>query len=204
MVNRTGSVVMSKSICIINGHPDGAPERFVAALCEVYAKGAVAGGHEVSRLNIADLPIDFLSSEAEFASAPSAAIIEVQDAILAADHLVLAYPLWLGTIPARLKAFLEQVGRAGFLLDTGGDSNNWPVRRMRGKSVRLIVTMGMPGFAYRLLFGAHSLKGLEAGIFRMAGFSPVRHTILGGVGACGRDGRQAMLGRVERLGLQAR
>ncbi|WP_304069773.1 NAD(P)H-dependent oxidoreductase [Maricaulis maris] len=195
---------MAKSICIINGHPDGEPERFVAALCEAYAHGAVAGGHAVSRIDIAGLPIDFLSSEAEFAVAPGAEIVAAQEAILAADHLVLAYPLWLGTIPARLKAFLEQIGRAGFLLDTGGDSHKWPVRRMRGKSVRIIVTMGMPGFAYRLLFGAHSLKGLEAGIFRMSGFSPVRHTIFGGVGACGPDGRQAMLDRVERLGRQAR
>lgn len=195
---------MAKSICIINGHPDGAPERFAAALCEAYTGGAVAGGHDVSHIEIAGLPIDVLSSEAEFATAPAAEIIAAQEAILAADHIALVYPLWLGTIPARLKAFLEQVARAGFLLDTGGDSHKWPVRRMRGRSVRIIVTMGMPGFAYRLLFGAHSLKGLEAGIFRMSGFSPVRHTILGGVGACGPDGRQTMLCRVERLGRQAR
>jgi len=195
---------MAKSVCIINGHPDGAPERFVAALSEAYAQGAVAAGHDVSRIDIAGLPIEMLSSEAEFATPPAAAIIAAQAAILAADHLVLAYPLWLGTIPARLKAFLEQIGRAGFLLDTGGDSSKWPVRRLRGKSVRIIVTMGMPGFAYRLLFGAHSLKGLEAGIFRMSGFSPVRHTILGGIGACGPAGRQAMLDRVGRMGRQAR
>ncbi|WP_291844379.1 NAD(P)H-dependent oxidoreductase [Maricaulis sp.] len=195
---------MAKSICIINGHPDGAPERFVAALSEAYRRGACSAGHDVSRIDIAAVPIAFLSGEAEFASAPEGEIAAAQEKIRAADHLVLVYPLWLGTVPARLKAFLEQVSRGGFFLDTGGDSSKWPARRMRGKSVRIIVTMGMPGFAYRLLFGAHSLKGLEAGIFRMSGFKPVHHTILGGVGACGPETRQAMLDRVEKLGRQAR
>ena len=76
---------MAKSICIINGHPDGAPERFVAALCEAYAHGADAGGHEVSRIDIAGLPIDFLATEAEFATAPVAEII----AAVSYTHLTL-------------------------------------------------------------------------------------------------------------------
>jgi putative NADPH-quinone reductase len=31
------------------------------------------------------------------------------DAMLAADHLVIIFPLWLGTLPAILKGFLERV-----------------------------------------------------------------------------------------------
>lgn len=191
---------MSRSICILNGHPDASAEHFVPALADAYARGAREAGHAVSRIDIGPLCIDFLHSQAEFDSPPDAAIAAEREKIAAADHLVLIYPLWMGLMPAKTKAFLEQVGRGGFFVDTGGDSNKWPVQGMKGKSVRTIVTMGMPGFAYRLFFGAHSLKGLEKGVFGISGFKPVRHTILGGVGAAGVPGRARMLYRIEQMG----
>ncbi|WP_348630216.1 NAD(P)H-dependent oxidoreductase, partial [Mesorhizobium sp. M7A.F.Ca.US.002.01.1.1] len=41
---------------------------------------------------------------------------ELKDAVEAvvwADHILFVFPLWLGTMPAMLKAFLEQVMRPG-------------------------------------------------------------------------------------------
>ncbi|MFP3873651.1 MAG: NAD(P)H-dependent oxidoreductase [Thiohalophilus sp.] len=38
----------------------------------------------------------------------SAAIVECQQQVRRADHLVIIYPLWLGGMPARLKGFFEQ------------------------------------------------------------------------------------------------
>jgi len=191
---------MTRSICIINGHPDASDEHFVPALADAYERGAREAGYAVSRIDIGQLPVDFLHSQAEFDAAPDAAIIAEREKIAAADHVVLIYPLWLGMLPARTKAFLEQAGRGNFFLDTAGDSGKWPVQKMKGKSARIIVTMGMPGPAYRLVFGAHSLKGLEKGLFSISGFKPVRHTVLGGVQAAGLQGRAKMLYRVEKLG----
>jgi len=195
---------MSKTVCIINGHPDPAKGHFVAALADAYAHGAGEGEHTVSRIDIARLPIEFLRNAAEFARPPGEAIIAERAKIAAADHVVLIYPLWLGSMPAIGKAFLEQISRDGFMADSSGDAKQFPVRRMTGKSVRLIVTMGMPGLAYRLVFGAHSLQAVKQGIFRMVGFKPVRHTILGMVEAVGAKGRAKMIARVEALGRQAR
>ena len=81
---------------------------------------------------------------------------------------------------------------------TGGAG--WPAQKMKGKSARIIVTMGMPGFAYGTMFGGHSVKALEKGILRISGFRPVRRTILGGVEAAGVPGRAKMLHKVEALG----
>ena len=39
---------------------------------------------------------------------------KAQRAIASAEHIVIFFPLWLGTMPALLKAFLEQVLRPGF------------------------------------------------------------------------------------------
>ena len=190
-------------ICLINAHPDPSPERFCHALAQAYQGAAENAGHAVSRFNAGQLEIPFLDSAAAFAQAPPAALTPVREALAGADHLVLIYPLWLGSLPAKAKALLEQVARGGFLLDTGGDSSKWPAQKMKGKSARVIVTMGMPGFAYRLFYGSHSLKGLEAGVLKISGFKPVRDTVLGGV-ETGPERRAKMLETVARLGSAGR
>jgi len=191
---------MKRSICIINGHPDASPEHFVPALADAYERGAREAGFEVSRIDIGSLPIDFLHNQSEFDTPPDMQIVGERGKLAAADHLVLVFPLWLGCMPARLKAFLEQLARNEFLLATTNDGAGWPAQKMKGKSARIIVTMGMPGFAYGTMFGGHSVKALEKGVLRISGFKPVRRTILGGVEAAGVPGRAKMLHKVEALG----
>lgn len=190
-------------ILVINGHPDPSPKRFAAALASAYAKSARATGHEVEEISVGAVDVGFLSNTREFATPAPADIGAAQQKIAAAEHVVLIYPLWLGTMPARLKAFLEQTARANFLLAPAPKPNAWPRKMMAGRSARVIVTMGMPGFVYRLFFGAHSLKALEGCILRMSGFRPVRSTVLGAVEASAKR-RQQMLQTVARLGSQAR
>ncbi len=189
-------------ICLINAHPDPAPERFCFALADAYQAAAAQAGHTVSRFNAGDLEIPLLDSATAFEQDPPVALSPVRDALSDADHFVLIYPLWLGSLPAKAKALLEQIARGGFLLDTGGDSSKWPAQKMAGKSARVIVTMGMPSFAYRLFYGSHSLKGLEAGVLKISGFKPVRDTVLGGV-EMGAEARAKMLEKVAELGAKA-
>lgn len=186
-------------ILVINGHPDPSPGRFAAALADAYARGAEAAGHTVSRLAVGEVPAAFMTTLEEFGTAPEEeAMVKAQALVREAGHVVIIYPLWLGTMPARLKAFFEQLARGGFFLSFS-DEGGWPGKNMRGKSARVVVTMGMPAFAYRLFFGAHSLKALESGILGIAGFRPVRDTIFGGVES-GPEARARMLRKVEALG----
>ena len=190
-------------ICLINGHPDPDPQRFCHAVADAYEAGAQNAGHDVSRVELGELDIPILTRASDFAEPAGETIQGVQAKITACDHMVLVYPLWLGTLPAKLKVLFEQVARAGFLLEEAGDNSKWPTQKMAGKSARIIVTMGMPGFAYRLFFGAHSVKGLEAGILRMSGFKPVRNSIFGGVGL-GLQRRERLLGVARALGERGR
>ncbi len=189
-------------ICLINGHPDPSPERFAHALCEAYAEGAEAVGHIVSRVEAGALDLGFLTNQAEFEAPAPQAVAHVQASIAGAEHVVFVYPLWLGTMPAKMKAFLEHVGRGNFFLETGAPGE-WPARKMTGKSARVIVTMGMPGFAYRLFFGSHSLKALQGGVLKLSGFKPVRDTVLGLVES-GPERRAKMLADVRALGANAK
>lgn len=169
---------MTKAILIINGHPDASSARLCAALTAAYERGAQGAGHVVRRLDIGLIDIPLMASRDEYESTDLAPQIALAQRDVAwADHVVIIFPLWLGTMPAKLKALLEQVLRKDFAFGPKGFGE----ARLKGKSARVVVTMGMPAIIYRLVFAAHGVLGLEQGILKMVGFSPVRHNLLGDV-----------------------
>ena len=195
---------MPRRVVIIQGHPDPDPNRFCRALAAAYAEGAKEAGHEIRRIEVAELDFPILRTEEDFQSgtAPEA-IRAAQEAIGWAEHLLLVYPLWLGSMPALLKAFLEQVFRPGFA--TAGDAagGTWQ-KLLVGKSARIVVTMGMPAFVYRWYFRAHSLKSLERNILGFCGIGPIREILIGMVEAKSDAKRRADLQKMRELGRRAR
>jgi putative NADPH-quinone reductase len=192
---------MGKRILIINGHPDPRPERLCAGLAEAYAKGALEAGHEVRRIDVGALDFPLIRDAAAFIEVePPPVIARVQEDVRWADHLFLVHPLWLGSAPALLKGFFEQVFRYGFAIQPGGKGMSG---LLRPRSVRTVVTMGMPAFAYSLIFGAFGVRGFERGVLQLSGMNPVRHTFLGHVD--GTSGRRARwLEQMHRLGRSGR
>lgn len=188
-----------RTILILNGHPDAASKGLCHALAEAYAEGARTAGLIVERLDVAALQFGFVSSQAEFEKGtPPPDIAAAQQQIRHADHLVVIYPMWLGDMPAVLKAFLEHTLRPGFAFTYR--PSGFPIKHLGGRSARIIVTMGMPAFVYRWFFRAHGLKNLKRNILRFVGFSPVRATLLGSVGTCGKEEIQRRLAEIRDLG----
>jgi putative NADPH-quinone reductase len=192
---------MPRHIAIIQGHPDPNESHFCHALAEAYDQGAKAGGHEVELIKIAQLDFPLLRTKADFEGGQVPATLqEAQDAIGRSDHLVLLYPLWLGTMPALLKGFLEQVLRPGFAFDMGSLANGGWTCRLKGKSARIVVTMGMPALVYRWFFGAHSLKNLERSILGFCGIKPIRESLFGMVETASPEKHQKWLAKMKELG----
>jgi len=192
-----GRTNMATSILIIQAHPDTSPH-LCHALADAYQAGAEGAGHTVRRIDVTRLNFGFLRSRAEWETGqPADDIQQAQEDIRWATHLVFVYPLWLGSMPALLKAFLEQVARPPLIsLDGKGPG-------LRGKSARIIVTMGMPAALYRWYFGAHSVKSFKRNILGFVGVKPIRETLLGLVEAGGAKRKQAWLKRMEVLGRAA-
>ena len=187
----------SKTILLINGHPDPRPERLCAGLAKAYAASATAAGHVVHRIDVGALEFPLIRSQDDFLREAPLAIADIQRILRAADHLVIIHPLWLGRAPAKLKAFLEQVFRYGVALSPPGE----PMRRLlRGKSARVVVTMGMPASVFRWVFGAAGLRSLALGLLWLSGMRPVRHWIVGGVEGRPATERQRWLAQMERMG----
>ncbi|GMV48471.1 MAG: NAD(P)H-dependent oxidoreductase [Nitrospira sp.] len=191
---------MGRRITIIQGHPDTQARHFGHALADEYAKGCEDGGHQVKRIEVAQGEFPLLRTKEEFEKGnPPPMILEAQRAIEWADHLVILYPLWLGSMPALLKAFFEQVFRPGFAFEYG-ERGRLPVKRLTGRSARIVVTMGMPAFVYRWFFLAHSLKSLERNILQFAGISPVKVTLIGNVEGMSEQQRAGWLDELRGLG----
>lgn len=187
-------------IVLIDGHPDADSKHFVHALADAYARGAERH-HECRRLDLAKLEFPVLRSPTEWTKGkPVRDIADAQAAIDWSEHLVIVFPLWMGTMPALLKAFVEQVARPGFAIDEGG---RFPRGLLKGRSAHIVVTMGMPALAYRWFYRAHGVKALERNILRFAGFAPVTTTIIGAVDSS-EDRRRAWLASMEKAGMDGR
>ena len=191
---------MQRRIVILQGHPDSTTTHFGHVLANAYAEAATAEGHEVRTVEIARLDFSLLKTRAEWEGEITPGLRDAQAAIGWADHLVLIFPLWLGTMPALVKAFLEQVLRPGFALDTA--NGRW-MKKLKGKSARVIVTMGMPAILYRVFFLSHGVRGLERNILKFCGVSPVRETFIGLVEGS-ENGRRRALAKMRVLGGEGR
>ena len=186
-------------VAIIQGHPDPAGGHLCHALADAYAEGAAAAGHSVARIEIATLDFPLLRTQAEFEhGALPESLAPARDAILAARHIVIVFPLWLGTMPAVVKAFLEQVMRPGVAF--AYQKSGLPKKLLAGRSARLVVTMGMPALAYRWYFFAHGLRGLERNILGFVGIKPIRESLFGMVHAASEAKRRKWLEQMRALG----
>jgi putative NADPH-quinone reductase len=195
---------MSRRILIIDGHPDSRMGRYVHALSKAYFDGAQKGGHEVRSIIVSELDFPLLRSSGDFQSGePPAAIRQCQESLKWAEHVVILFPLWLGSMPALLKGFLEQTLRPGFAFEES-TGHGLPRRLLGGRSVRIIVTMGMPALFYRWYFRAHSLKSLQRNILRFCGFRPVNASVVGMVESMSQAQRGEWLAKVQDLGVHGK
>ncbi len=195
---------MAKRITIIQGNPDAQTRHFGHALADEYAKGAEDGGHEVRRIEIATLDFPLLRTKEEFEKgAVPDSIRRAQEAISWANHLVIFYPLWLGTTPALLQGFFEQVFRYGFAA-VKSEAGLMPKKLLKGRSARIVVTMGMPAFFYKWFFRAHSLKSLERNILGFSGIGPIKASLIGMVDGMSDKQRAGWLDTMRALGEQGK
>lgn len=194
---------MAGNILILDGHPDPSDERFVHALAAAYRDGALSGGHQVETIRVADLTFPLLRSQSEYErDEPVETVRRCQHLLTWATHVVILYPLWLGSMPALLKALLEQTLRPGFAFSTL-KLGRWPVKFLSGKSARIVVATGMPGALYRWYYRAHSLRSLQRNVLEFIGFRRVRATIIGSAATMTDAEREQWLDSMRELGRAA-
>jgi len=90
------------------------------------------------------------------------------------------YPIWWGTYPALLKAFIDRVFLPGFAFKYKPDSMFWD-KLLKGKTARLIVTMDAPKWYYALVYRSAGHIALKKATLEFCGVKPVTTSTFGSV-----------------------
>lgn len=194
---------MKRRILIIQGHPDHRAPHLAHALADAYASGAQLEGHEVRQVCVAQLDLNLLRSQEEWERKPVPSVLNsVQQELRWAQHLVFFFPLWMGEMPAMLKGFLEQVARPDFVRVPAPGGRSSP--GLKGRSARLVVTMGMPALLYSSFYGGHGLRSMRRNVLGFMGISPVRQTLIGRVETISPQRFETLVHQMQLLGRSAR
>ncbi len=188
-------------IAIVVGNPKR--DSYCEALGKAYLRGAESGGHEAKLFLLADMTFDAILREGYRREQPlEPDLVAAREALRASEHMVFVFPLWCGDMPAIMKGFIERIMQPDLLVvQASHGSARWKI--FKGKSARIVMTMGMPGWFYRWYYGAHALKLLKRNILHFAGVKPVRSTVYGMIEAVGDETRRQWMREVEALGHQA-
>jgi len=166
-----------KKILIINGHPN--KESFNFGLAEAYKKGAMQSDAEIKEIIIRDLQFNpNLTFGYQKISVLEPDLIEAQEKIKRADHLVWIHPVWWGGLPAITKGFIDRVFLPGFGFKYK-DNSVWWDKLLKGKTAHIITTLDTPSFYYWFGFGRPSVNQLKKSTLEFCGIKPVKVTYVG-------------------------
>ena len=184
-------------VLIVIGHPRR--DSLSHALAEAYAQGARRAGVELRQLELAGLAFDPHVRTRHFADQlVEDDLCRAQGLIAWADHLVLVYPTWWGTMPALLKGFLDRTLAPGFAFAETANPGYVPL--LTGKTAELLTTMDTPGWVWRWLYGAPGDRAMGRAILGFCGIEVAHIARFGPVRGSSLGQRQAWLAAAEARG----
>lgn len=192
--------IMTKKIVVLLGNTD--TETFSGAMADHYQAGAEDAGHEVVRVNIGEMKFDPILHKGYKEIQPlEPDLIQLQEAIKWADHVVIVYPNWWCTMPAILKGLFDRIWIPGFAFNFDKKTKR-VIQRLKGKSARVIIVAGSHSpFKTWWLFGDYTNE-IQYGILGFSGMT----TAVSAFGPCERIDdaqREKWLKEVEALGKRA-
>ena len=205
------------NVLIVYAHPE--PDSYNGALLAAARETLRAAGHQ---LTVSDLyaqgfnpvagpgdvtermnPERFNLGMEQLGAAKSGAFTaEVQaelDKLLAADLLILQYPMWWFSMPAIMKGWIDRVFACGVAYEHG---RTWGNGVFKGRRAMLCMTVSAPRDAFlpdgkqgdmeRVLWPVH------AGVLALCGYSVMPPFIAHGIPFCGEEVMAAELDRYRR------
>ena len=186
---------------LIDGHPDA--NRLSAHLLDLYQQ-ALPDGTGVTRLAIRDMDFNADLSRG-YADLPELEpdLAAALAAIEGCDHLVLAFPLWWGAEPARVKGFWDRILLPRRAFRYHQNDPFWD-RLLKGRSADLLVTMDTPPFYLRLVYFDPLGWRYKRQVLGFVGFRPIRLAYFGAVRRGGAEKNlEKWRGRIRKLAASA-
>ena len=189
------------NVLVVTGHPRA--RSLCAALAQAYAQGARDAGCAVRELSLATLRFDPDVHTASPGDQPLEPDLQAALAALEwAGHVVIVYPAWWGTAPARLKGLLDRIllpGRA-FCMSPDGR----PLGLLGGRTAHLLTTLDTPGWVYRFVQRAGGHQALRRSTLGVCGIRVTRIVSFAPVHCADAAQCAAWLRRARELGRSLR
>ena len=166
-------------ILILNAHPSS--ESLCSSIAQTYFDEALQQGHSVSQLNLHSLQFDLNLHEGYQKIQPLEPDLEMAWKLIQdAQHIVLIYPTWWGTMPALLKGFFDRVFLPGKAFKYRKDSPWWD-KLLAGKTAHVITTMDTPPWYFRIIYRNAGVTTIRKNILEFCGIKVRKITLLGPV-----------------------
>jgi len=189
---------MKKNILLILGHPS--ENSFCNALLNAYQKGAESAGANCKVLYISRLKFDVNLAEGyKTGEYMEDDLLAAQEMFTWADHVVFVYPNWWGFMPAITKGFIDRLFLPGFAFKHQS-GKIFPEKLLKGKSMRLMVTMDTPKWWFYLIYRASQYQILKDIVFGYVGFDPIRFSTFGFIRKSTDQQREKWIKQVNQLG----
>jgi len=188
------------NILLILGHPS--ETSFCNALLDAYRAAAESAGARCATIYISRLDFDINLSEGYKNGQVmpfEADLLSAQELIRWADHVVMAYPNWWGFMPAVTKGFIDRILLPGFAF-RHHSGKVFPEKLLKGKSIRLLITMDTPKWWFYLIYRASQYQILKNIVFGYVGFDPVRFSTFGFMRRSTPSQRNKWLQKISRMG----
>lgn len=130
-------------------------------------------------------------------------LITFQHNVTWCDHLVVVYPNWWATMPALLKGVFDRAWLPGFAFSFYKDGRWGWLKRLKGKSARVIISANTNPWLEWALFGEFTNE-LARATLGFSGIAPVRVTVFAPTEKVSSTRRAWWLRKAKRLGGQAR
>jgi putative NADPH-quinone reductase len=174
-----------------------------AALLAEALAGLAAAGHSADVIDLAADGFDPVLSADDLRAwrhdaAVDPRVLDYQQRLAAADHVVFIFPTWWMSAPAATKGFLDRVLTPGFAFDepTPGGALVRKLHSLRG--VTVLTPMTTPTPLYSLWFARPGHRMLFRGTFALIGIRNLTWVTIGRSSARGASSRARVLARTRR------
>lgn len=190
-----------KKVLVILAHPN--MESFCGALASAYEGGAREAGHEVRRLNLAQVPFAVAQNAMPDALPLEPAILSARADITWAEHIVIVGPVWWGNWPALATGFFERAFGAGYAMEY--DHKGFPRALLSGRTAHVVSTSGAPSFVILIFFRDIPVRIMKSCILGLCGIKAIAVSRFGAFMGKGNTAkRERMLAEMKTAGKNLR
>lgn len=188
-------------VVIVFNHPyDGS---FCNAILDAVTKGLEKANHEIDLIHLDKDNFNPVMTSADLKAfrdkmPVDPKVMEYDNRIKTADHLIFIFPIWWELMPALMKGFVDKVIFPGIAYDYKDASNTYMKPLWANlKGVTMMTTMNTPNWLYWALFGNAIKKAMLLGTFWKMGYKNLKWMSFNQVKIVSQEKRTKWLSNIE-------